>query len=840
MWAPMMRCAYVPVAATFFLLAGCIDEPVLLEEDAGTGVLYSNPVGTSTQRWPGGVIHFRFSEGEWSDPEGVENLVIDEMERWKELTRIDFIRDQDCVDCLQISGGGDHCETEIGNEPGQLRYMHLPDSEGCGSKQPVVMHELGHAIGLKHEQQRSDRDLYVTFHSENAADTADFEIAGSTYDAVGDYDYTSVMGYRAFAHTANGRMTLTRNDSWGLFDEGEGSVAAKRPWRTGVTTAPVTGFLVGDFDGVGGDDVVRRRTSGRFEMSASALDTWRLLGATDAPIDELRVGQFDTDARDDLVWADGTQWRYSSGGDGPWLPLLGASTTWATMRVVDFDGDGDSDFVRILNNRFQVAMNGRAAFVNVPNSTAFDVPMTIDQMLFGDFVGDAHIDALREKPGNFDFGLEASSGLSGTFGFFRSGAYPSIQSLRAIDADEQGRIDLIRIGSEANPDPTCVGSTPDPECISYEIALDGVGGWTMFGSEGVEDFGKLVIGNFDESTAGQEMLVNGYYPPRDPKPTHTDRGGVAHIYYPQILLSRAGRARWEYWDDAPGSSNLAQYKVGDFDGDGLDDLFEVSTSWLGITSTKLRTMNPDPGPDPSQYHANVGWKTLTYNVGPAQNIAVGHFIGDARSMDVLRKRDDGVWEVQDGGEGVWTSIMYDPSTSVSEMAFADLDGNGITDVFISRNGVWKVSWDARSTFTTLTSGEGTALSLLRFGDFTGDGDDDIVTSFSGAWWIWTRDNPQWTKLRDETADIRNFRFGHFDRDNRLDVFRVNPTNALHWEIVSGAGPGGWTRQTGFGSLAMSSISPAQMAIGHFSGDAGEQDDIIGYIPALADDDWNGW
>jgi hypothetical protein len=823
----MIRRASVPLAATFSLLSGCVDGPVLLDEApdagavtdvdagaAGTGIIYSDPLGSSSYRWPNAEIHYTINASEWPADKRDEatRLVVFSMARWESLTRIHFIPADGCVDCLIVRGVGDRCYSDIGYTQGQSSIMHLPILSGLDCTAPnIIMHELGHIIGLRHEQQRIDRDNYVTFHPENAADTADFakDDSGSATEPVGDYDYVSIMNYRSFAHTGNGRMTLTRNDSWGLFDE------SKDQWRTGVST-PVTQLRVGDFDGDGLDDAVRRKTTGGWEMAHSAQGSWQSLAATDAPHDEVRVGQFDSDPRADLVWASGTSWRYSSGGQGSWTTLLNASTTFDTMRVVDFDGDGDSDFVRILNNRFQVAFDGRAAFQNRP--TVFDRPMTIGDVIFGDFVGDARIDALRLDVNGFGIGvgLEVSDGLDGAFTPFRTEFLPSIHSIRPYDADGQGKLDLIRIGAAT-----------DPDDIHYEKALGGVAPWTGYSNDGVEDFSKLVIGDFSASP-GDEMLVNGYYPGRSEDPTHTDRGGVAHIYYPQVLLSRYGRTNWEYWDDASAESNLAQYKLGDFDGDGLDDFFDVSTSWLtGITSTRYRRMNPD------LEHGDVGWHTLTFDVGPAANIAIGQFYGDAR-MDTFRKNGNW-WEVQDGGVGPWMPMMYDTSTTVAQMVFADFDGNGITDIFTSSSG-WKISWDGRTQFEPLPGGIGTSLSLLRFGDFTGDGKADVVTWFSNAWWIWSQGSSTWTKLRDETTDIRTLRFGYFDNDNKLDVFRVNGTA---WQISSG-GTGAWSSiASGYG-LSSSAIPSSSLAIGRFSRTSGLRQDVIGFIPALTDDNLNGW
>lgn len=818
-----MKRASVPVAAIALGLLGCaLDDPSLLDDDVhvGTDIAYSDALKDSTYRWPNGEIPFKIDGSQWVSPSDARAMIINSMARWQDLTRIDFVEVPGCSDCLQISGGGSKCESEIGTEPGELRFMHLPDSQNCITSR-VVMHELGHVIGLRHEQQRSDRDLYITVHLENAADSADFEkdTSSSATEPVGDYDWSSVMHYRAFSHTKNGRMTLKRNDSWGLFDE------RKRMWRTAARD-PVTALLVGDFDGDGHDDVVRHKSTGGWQMSRSAAGAWVNLSAPDAPPDQVRVGQFDGDPRADLVWASGTEWRFWSPAiDASWHHLFDASTTWATMRVVDFDGDGDSDFVRINNNHFQIALDGRAAFQDRP--TAFDVPMALDDLLFGDFVGGPGTDALRRTPNTV--GLEATDGLDGAFTAFRSGVPTPISSFRAFDKDGVGKDDLIVI----------IGD-PDPDRVHYEVAPEGTGSFAPLDTHtdtmsiGVEDFDKLVMGDFDPATGGQEMLVNGYFPDRTDVPSHTDRGGVAHIYYPQVVLSVGGRDNWQYWDDASSVSNLAQYKVGDVDGDGKDDLFEVSTSWLGVTSTRYRRMDPDGS------HASVGWHTLNANVGPASNIAIGNFLDEVGEihprMDVFRKNGNN-WEIQSGGTGTWLLMMIDPTgTAVSQMAFADFDGDGITDIFKAATGGWMISWGGKTQFQDLPGTLNTSLSLLRFGDFTGDGKADVVASFSGAWWVSSAAATGWTKLRDDLSDIRTYRFGHFDDDNRLDVFRIDGTS---WQILSGAGPGNWTSTVGSGVLASSAIASSSLAIGHFHG-VDLHDDIIGFLPALADDNLNGW
>ncbi|MDE0105207.1 MAG: M12 family metallopeptidase [Bryobacterales bacterium] len=92
-----------------------------------------------------------------------------------------------------------------------------------------VAHEIGHALGLWHEHEREDRDLYVTVLTENVnPDRRDWYEA--EYAAVGPYDYASVMHY--------GRW----NSGWNA-----GGVFETIPPGMHI---PSAGLSAGDIDGV--------------------------------------------------------------------------------------------------------------------------------------------------------------------------------------------------------------------------------------------------------------------------------------------------------------------------------------------------------------------------------------------------------------------------------------------------------------------------------------------------------------------------------------------------------------------------------------------------------------
>ncbi|ESO98798.1 hypothetical protein LOTGIDRAFT_113898, partial [Lottia gigantea] len=81
----------------------------------------------------------------------------------------------------------------------------------------VIMHELGHAIGMVHEHQRYDRDNYITIVRENVRPAVldQFKKFSRNVVDIGSvpYDYLSIMHYGKSFFSADGFSTTIRTNN---------------------------------------------------------------------------------------------------------------------------------------------------------------------------------------------------------------------------------------------------------------------------------------------------------------------------------------------------------------------------------------------------------------------------------------------------------------------------------------------------------------------------------------------------------------------------------------------------------------------------------------------------
>jgi hypothetical protein len=170
------------------------------------GQVRGNSRTKQTKRWTGGVVPYTI------DPTlPTPARVTDAIAYWESVTKFRFVLRTIEPDYLtfQPSAG---CSSNVGRIGGQ-QFVNL--ATGCPTGK--TMHEIGHALGMWHEQSRADRDKHViinwaniTVGKEGNFDT--FTSAGNDGRDLGAYDVTSIMHYGSTAFSANGLPTITLLD----------------------------------------------------------------------------------------------------------------------------------------------------------------------------------------------------------------------------------------------------------------------------------------------------------------------------------------------------------------------------------------------------------------------------------------------------------------------------------------------------------------------------------------------------------------------------------------------------------------------------------------------------
>lgn len=105
---------------------------------------------------------------------------------------------------------GDGNNSMVGRIGGK-QIIHLARYQVMG----VVAHEIGHAIGLYHEQSRVDRDNFLTININNVQPKyrGNFDKITKNYYNMGGFDFSSIMLYSSYDFAIDANVpTMTKKD----------------------------------------------------------------------------------------------------------------------------------------------------------------------------------------------------------------------------------------------------------------------------------------------------------------------------------------------------------------------------------------------------------------------------------------------------------------------------------------------------------------------------------------------------------------------------------------------------------------------------------------------------
>ncbi|MEN6560040.1 MAG: Ser-Thr-rich GPI-anchored membrane family protein [Acidobacteriota bacterium] len=205
------------------------------------------------------------------------------------------------------------------------------------------------------------------------------------------------------------------------------------------------------------------------------------------------------------------------------------------------------------------------------------------------------------------------------------------------------------------------------------------------------------------------------------------------------------------------ASPATMITVGDFDGDGIDDLAGLWPSQGGIWV---------------RYSHNNAWARLS---STAVYIAAGDMNGDGR-VDLL-----GTWD----GQGVFyrnsvTGAWVRMASQATMIACGDLDGDGVDDLiglWPSQGGIW-VKYSHNNAWAQISS---TARHIAS-GDMNGDGRDDLLGTWDGQGAFYRNSiTGAWVKLASPATLITT---GDIDGDGTDDLIGIWPTQGGVWARYS--------------------------------------------------------
>ena len=178
-----------------------IEGDIIVPESFSTDGLSTQGGAIELQLWPNGIVPFLFHNNVSA---ANRTNMLAAMAEWERAANVDFRPWRSSDPHYLFIRGSDRNSSAVGMQPTPQFIPQVVNIRNWNNR--VMTHELGHALGLWHEQSRLDRDNYIRIHF----DRIDECTVGANFNFHGDmvyprrvyglpdeetYDFKSIMHY---------------------------------------------------------------------------------------------------------------------------------------------------------------------------------------------------------------------------------------------------------------------------------------------------------------------------------------------------------------------------------------------------------------------------------------------------------------------------------------------------------------------------------------------------------------------------------------------------------------------------------------------------------------------
>lgn len=162
--------------------------------------------------WPSGIVHYNFDSAVSS---ANRTRVLNAMAVISATVNVTFVVRTTQTAYITIRNSSIvnvNSSSSIGRS-GARQFLDIYN----WTNQPIIIHEIMHALGMRHEQARPDRDEYVSINYDKIDPAYAYNLDIQPGTAAGPYDFLSLMHYTPFSFSLDGDRSIDVKDEYAIY-----------------------------------------------------------------------------------------------------------------------------------------------------------------------------------------------------------------------------------------------------------------------------------------------------------------------------------------------------------------------------------------------------------------------------------------------------------------------------------------------------------------------------------------------------------------------------------------------------------------------------------------------